>query len=159
METNKTIFDFIRSKKVAAPDDEYFNQLAEKIIAQSSKKVVPLYKKPFVKWMAAAAVILPLGIYFMFQNSSPAIETTNFSTLSKDEIHSYISNNLEEFNTDEIIEMVDTQTIDELRKETVTLTIQSEQSFFSTLTTDEIKSYFEMENIELEEFDENELFI
>lgn len=161
MDTNKTILDFVRTKKAAVPDDEYFNQLAENIIAKQSKKIVPLYKKPIFKWLAAAAVILPFGIHFMFQLSqtAPEIEATNFSSLSKDDIHVYISSNLEEFNTDEIIEMVNAQTIDELRKETVTITIQSEQSFFTTLTSDEIESYFEMENIELDEFDENELFI
>lgn len=161
MNQAKKILDFIQPKKVETPTNDYFDQLAKSVIHKHSKKSIPLYKKPIYRWISAAAVLVPFIFYFViFQKEDVKVAVyARLKAIPQEDIHTYILENIEEFETDEIIEMTDSKSIDEFRTELITLKTNCSPTFFETVSVNEIEAYFESENIEIDEFNENNLFI
>lgn len=165
MNEEKDIFSFISVKKTDVPDDSYFESLAQKVIASKATeiKVIPLYKKPFFKWVVAASIVLPLALYFISREATPNTQENSvligMNDIPREEIHSYIMDNMEEFNFSEVIEMVPTETVEAFEIETVTLETNTSSSFFDELSNEEIEDYFNLENIDLEELEQEGLFI
>lgn len=165
MEEEKDIFTFISVEKTAVPDDSYFKSLAKSVIStkKAEVKIIPLYRKPFFKWAVAASLILPLAIYFISQKSPKDSQNKSIllglNDIPKDDIHSYIMDNMEEFNFSEVIEMVPTETIKAFEMENVTLEITTESDFFDGISKEEIESYFDSQEIDLEELEQEEVFI
>lgn len=160
MKETKNIIEFIQPTKIEVPSSDYFENLANEIIAQKNQtptKVIPFYKKPLVRWIAAAAVILPFVFYFTFQNESKDSENVlaNLNNISKEDIHAYIMENEEDFHIDEIIEATDLVSIENFSSKAVTLNSTIEPSFFDGLSKEEIESYFDYSNEDLENLDED----
>lgn len=94
MNKEKNILDTIRSKQPNYPDAEYFERMAENVIAEHSTPFIktPFYKKPVVRWIAAAAVIVPFVFFFVgnkpFDSDNSLAELDN---LSHESILNYIS--------------------------------------------------------------------
>lgn len=165
MKEEKDIFSFISTEKTAVPDDSYFVSLANKVIASKATetKVIPLYKKPFFKWAVAASIVLPLALYFLApgttNNSQEQSVLIGMNDIPREDIHAYIMDNMEEFNFSEVIEMVPIETVATFETETVTLETNTSSSFFDDISKEEIERYFESEDIDLEELEQEGLFI
>ena len=163
MKEENDIFSFISAKKTDLPDDSYFEALSNKVIEKQTIKVIPLYRKSIFKWAVAATIILPLAIYFITQGAQD--ETRNESVLlglndiPQAEIHSYIMENMEEFNFSEVIEMVPAETVSSFEIERVTLETKTESSFFDGISQEEIENYFNSNDIDPEELELEEVFI
>lgn len=160
MDETKNIVHFIQAKKTEVPSNEYFENLANSILekhAQPTVKVIPFYKKPKFKWMAAAAVIVPFVLYFALQDAPQNQNDVLMSLkeIPQEDIHAYIMENEEEFHIDEIVEITDLATIDAFRSETVSLNTTTNPSLLEGISKEEIESYFEYNNIDLEELEED----
>lgn len=165
MDETKNIVHFIQAKKTEVPSNEYFEKLATNILEQHARptvKVIPFYKKPMFKWMAAAAVLVPFVLYLTLQGASQSQEQNDvlmsLKEIPREDIHAYIMENEEEFHIDEVVEITDLATIDAFRSETVSLNTSANPSLFEGVSKEEIESYFEYNNIDLEELEE-EIFI
>jgi len=167
MEENKDIVQFIQAKKTEVPSGEYFENLANIILEKHvapTVKVIPFYKKPVFKWMAAAAAIGPFILYFALQDSSQNQNDVlaGMNELSKNDIHAYMMENQERFHIDEVVEMTDLKTIERFSLESTSFNTTENSSIFNEISKDEIESYLEYyygdANSALEEL-ENEKFI
>lgn len=165
MEDNKDILRFINPKKQDIPDEGYFNELARNLIADRSKsvkRVIPLYKRPAFKWFAAAAVILPIVLFVTIKSNNQKSSSEillGLNEIPKSEIKAYILNNIEEFKEEDIIEFVDIKTIDNFRASAVSLKTSDNDKLFNSISKDDIRIYFDEEEIDLEELEDDELFI
>jgi len=84
----------------------YFDQLQKDVLKRVAKLEKPRSKtiRLWPRIAAAASVLLVLGLaIFLFQPSNPA-ETT--FTLTDEEVHQYISQNIEDFELDLLMEYV-----------------------------------------------------
>lgn len=100
MNKEKNILDSIRPKQPNYPDAEFFERMAENVIAEHSSPFVktPFYKKPVARWIAAAAILVPFVLIFALNNQS-ASQTTSFAELDKiphESIREYILQQEEE---------------------------------------------------------------
>lgn len=164
MEEPKNILTHITTEKIEVPDEKYFTSLAGKIIitSKTETKIIPLYRKPIFKWAMAAAVILPLVFFFLMQNNNERSNEDEvlfgLNNITTAEIHSYIMDNQEEFTMIEVAEMTSKETL-------ANFTINSEMikpitsDFFDNLSLDDIQQYFESNEINIEELEQEELFI
>lgn len=165
MEEPKDIFSYIASKKSEVPDESYFAEMANKVIdaKKFEANIVPLYRKSFFKWAVAASIILPLAIYFISQGRTEANQDhtvlLGLNEIPTEDIHQYIMENMEEFNLSEVSEMVTTETLETFKVEQVTLETKTESGFFDEITTDEIESYFDSQEIDTEELEDEGIFI
>lgn len=94
MNKEKNILDTIRSKQPNYPDAEYFERMAENVIAEHSTPFIktPFYKNPVVKWIAAAAVIVPFVFFFGDNQSSDSDNSlAKLDRLPQESILNYIS--------------------------------------------------------------------
>lgn len=94
MNKEKNILDSIRSKQPNYPDAEYFERMAENVIAEHSSPFIktPFYKNPVVRWIAAAAVIVPIVFFFAGnQPSDPDNSLAELDHMPQESILSYIS--------------------------------------------------------------------
>jgi hypothetical protein len=94
MNKGKNILDTIRSKQPNYPDTEYFEQMARNVIAEHSSPFIkiPFYKKSVVKWIAAAAVIVPFVFFFSINPKSNSHNSlTTLDHLPQESILHYIA--------------------------------------------------------------------
>ena len=149
MEEKKDILDYIQVNKIETPEPQFFDNLAQKIIAEEQPIVqFPFYKQPlFWSVIAAASVAL---IIVITPISSP--KKTFVADLSVEEITLYIEENMDDFNTETIEDFIVLETINEASDET-----NSVQEQLNDLNENEILEYIDSENI-WNEFDDD-LFI
>lgn len=83
MNTKKNKLDSIRPKQPNYPDADFFEKMAENVIAEHSSPFVkiPFYKNPIVRWAAAAAILIPFVFIFVLNNNSSFSHTTVFAEL------------------------------------------------------------------------------
>lgn len=167
MSEEKNILDFIQPVQQDKPDAAYFEQLANQVINDSKKaKIVPLYQRPLMWIVAAAAIALIFVTSNMYGQKEESIQLA-FSELSQAEITSYIENNIEDFDLTSIEDVVSADAMedleDDLAIENTTETVQEiekvEEINLENIDSKEILEYFEEELIDLEDIDESELFI
>lgn len=165
MEEPKDIFSFITSEKIEVPNESYFAEIANKVIStkKSEVKIIPFHRKPFFKWAVAASIILPLAIYFISQGTTESPQKQEvllgLNDIPTNDIQQYIMDNMEEFNLSEVSEMVSTETLETFNVEQVTLETKTESGFFDGITTEEIESYFDIQEIDEEELEDEGIFI
>jgi len=75
--------DRIKSKKPVYPDASFFDELANNIVAQNQNIVFkrPIYKRPFVQWIAAA-VVIPMILFFVLHKTDSPTQSA-FAMLDK----------------------------------------------------------------------------
>lgn len=100
MSNEKNKLDSIRSKQPNYPDPDYFERMAENVIAEHSNPFVktPFYKKPVVRWAAAAAVVIPFIVFFA-RNNQPSSQIDSLAELNnvpQETIKQYIESQKEE---------------------------------------------------------------
>ncbi len=175
MEEKRDIYDHLKVVKTSVPDDSYFENLAKSVItSQTKSKVIPLYKRPVV-WISAVAAILLVSLLVVNFTSTAVTENQDpllaLNAISSDELYTYINENIDDFDTEMILEAMDDQAIDEL----TTKTSQALQSAagnsntpvtaekplpvsFDDIDVEDILEYFDKEGIDPEDIEE-EIFI
>lgn len=166
MEPNKDILEHIRTKQKTAVDPAYFEQFQAKMMEEIKKqpKAKVIYLRPAF-WLSAAAaavVVLIVGIRFFTQDPQ-----TNFASVSKEEIESY----LDEHESESVWEAVDepeetkpiasvpknepatNQTPDKNIEIASTEGFVSSQQLLDELSTEELYQYIESEEFDLEELE------
>ncbi len=176
MEKEKDIFDYIKAKKVDLPSVDYFKNLAATVIEKQRPKIIPMYKRPTTWFGAVAAVLI---VVLLVTNISESSEITQGSTdpllalndLSSDDLISYIDNNIDDFDTDMIAEMipenlledielfdeVDIQVDDAISVNKSTLNAPTIE--INELNDQDILDYFNDEGFDLEDFEDENPFI
>lgn len=175
MEEKRDIFNHLNVVKTNVPDDSYFEQLAKSVIASQSKpKVIPLYKRPVV-WIGAVAAILLVSLLVVNFSSTDITEDQDpllaLNEISSDELYNYINENIDDFDTDMLIDALDDQAIDELTSKTSqalqtaagkpNVPVKAEKPLpvsFDDIDVEDILDYFEKEGIDPEDIEE-EIFI
>lgn len=159
MKDEKDIFDHLKPKGFEMPDKAYFEQLTKNVIESQQPvkpKVVPFYRKPVTWISAAAAVAIAIFITFTFSGN---VETSNdpllaLNEITQDEIIAYVDQNIDEFETESIAEIVPESSIDpsELIPEEVveetTQTIEPEVVSLDEIDQEEILEYLEVEGLD-----------
>jgi len=179
MEEKKDIFDHLKHKKSPVPDASYFESLANSVIDSQKKttieapkksKVIPLYKG-LALWIGAAAAVLIAGILIVNFNNTTELESGSllaFNELSSNEIYDYIDENIEDFDTDLIVEVLNETTVDEMSvADAETTEIPSTETnltivdpiSFDDIDADDILDYFNDEGINLEDLEDEDSFI
>ena len=108
MNENNNILDHLKSRPVQTPDASYFEQLANHAIGQQNKaKVIPLYKRPSV-WLASAAAIFLATLMIINLGEQPTKQDVllSMNDLQQDEIFMYVDENIDEFDTEMICEVI-----------------------------------------------------
>lgn len=175
MEAKEGIFDHLNVVKQRVPDDSYFENLAQSVIASQAKtKVIPIYKRPVV-WISAVAALLLISLLVVNFTSSNNRENQDpllaLNDLSSDELYTYINENIDDFDTEMIAEALDDQAINELSNSTnqaldrgvdpspsVTKNDTPLPVSLDDIETDDILEYFNTEGIDPDEI-EDEIFI
>lgn len=166
MNDSKNILHHIQPEKIVVPSEDYFDQLAKGIITgqkatmEQKARVIPFYRRKAVMWWSAAAAVVLVFLLTFIPSSFNREEsvTAKLDALPKSEIRDYIVENIDDFELDELTEIVEPSTVDAFRASPVTLEKQSDDSLFDALSAAEIEAYFEQEGIDEEELEE-ELFI
>jgi hypothetical protein len=159
MENPNNIFDQIQKRKITVPENAYFDAMADSIISQQAPKIIPLYKKPLV-WISSAAAVALIAI--TIQLSTSAEESMNLQTalndIPRETILEYVTENIDDYEIDEITEVIPDQTIQDIEV-FQPITIQSESNLsFENISNEEILDYLLEEGIDLEDMNESELF-
>lgn len=179
MEEKNDIFDHLKPRKTPIPDASYFESMANSII-ESQKKVespitketpvIPLYKRPVV-WIGAVAAIFIAGFLIVNFNNTTEINSDPLLALndvSSGEVFEYIDENIEDFDTDLIVEALNESLVDEMNyvetvssnpTEIITETNAVESISFDEIDTEDILNYFNEEGIESEDFEDEDSFI
>jgi hypothetical protein len=162
MEENKDIFDYLKVNKIGGPDASYFENLANSVIekSQSNTPIIPLYRKPITWISAAAASIAILLLVNLFnQPDEPGNVLLALNDIPSNEIEAYVSENIDDFDTELIVEYIDEESLITQEKEDKQ-EIEVEKTIdFEEITAKDILDYFDHEEIELEELQDEESFI
>lgn len=161
MHKKKDILDYIKPVKIETPDQDFFEQLAKKVVQENPKIVYKTSQGPkIVKWSLAAAAAFLLGV-LLFKNLShdsfpqKTVQTEFLAGINDTEIYDYVDEHIEDFTLEEIEEVIsddDLGLYDNLEN-------TSELDFyFSDISDEEISTYINEEFIDLDEF-EDELLI
>ena len=108
MKEQRNILDDFKAKKIAIPDEAFFKSLAARAtqdsVSKKSTKVIPLVA---VVLSAAAALVLLFWIFGSKSlNDSINEGTISFASLEDEEILEYVETNIDDFEEDEISDLV-----------------------------------------------------
>lgn len=97
MNEKKNRLDSIHPKQPNYPDADFFEQMAASVISTHDHPFIktPFYKKPIVKWVAAAAIVVPFVFYFSRTSSSNSELAVQLDTIPQETIIQYIENQSE----------------------------------------------------------------
>jgi len=165
MDKQNNIFDYLKVNKPQVPNKDYFEQLANNVMKSQKIKVIPIYKKP-VTWLSMAAASVAIMFLLGVFNSNP--QETNvllaLNEVSVNEIETYIYDNINDFDTDAIINLIEEENI-EAEEEKVSIepiietTISEKPISLDNIEKEDILEYFELEGINLEDLGDDESFI
>ena len=179
MEEKNDIFDHLKPRKTPVPDASYFEALANSVIdSQKEKeavtpketKIIPLYKRPSL-WIGAVAAVFIAGILIVNFNKTTEVNSDPLLALndvSSSDVYNYIDENIEDFETDLIVEALNESTVDDMsfvEAETAesapeeTDIATSEPISFDDIDSDDILDYFNEEGIDSEDFEDEDSFI
>jgi hypothetical protein len=181
MEEKNDIFDHLKPRKTEIPDASYFEALANSVIESQQEKpaepkkeakIIPLYKRPVV-WLGAVAAIFIAGILIV--NFSKSTETDSdpllaLNEVSSEDVYSYIDENIEDFETELIVEAMQESDLDEMSFTAVETEVPepapeemdvaaTEPIFFDEIDSEDILDYFNEEGIDSEDFEDEDSFI
>lgn len=153
MENPNNLFNQVKVRKVDVPYADYFNQLADAVIERKAikTKVIPMYKRPLVWVTSAAAVVAVLVVFKYVDTDEPSMNLElALSEISTDEILAYVNENVDDFDTDLIIEVVPMENaflnsdVDEIKSTESIISVE-------TISDSEIIEYLLDEDIDLDE--------
>lgn len=132
METNNNIFNHLKVNPKPAVEEKYFEHFADGLMEELKPEKTNLkvtYRSTII-WLSSAAAVALLLITFKFIQQP---EEINLSQLSKNEIHHYL------------VQYVDDLEDESLISKQTTITTSSSQ-----LSKDEILDYLENEELDIE---------
>lgn len=179
MEEKNDIFDHLKPGKTPIPDASYFENLAKSVIdsqkevpAKKETPIVPLYKRPAL-WIGAVAAVFIAG--FLIVNFGKTAELDSdpllaLNDVSNTEVYNYIDENIDDFETDLIVEAMNESSVDELTfvepeedeptpSETSSEATTVETISFDDIDAEDILNYFNAEGIDSEDFEDDDSFI
>ena len=161
MKENEDIFDHLKKRKIETPSKDYFDALAASVIKQELKetKVIPIGQKILYRSTAAAAILL-IGL-FLF--NTPHQQERNIlaqlDDVSTEELISYVDENIDDFETEQLGETLSDEEIDKLDEELsiemldISYVESSESISFNDVDEQDILDYLELEDIDLDELE------
>ena len=165
MSTDKDILKHIKPLEPEMPSEDFFSSLAAKAIRKEQKQHENTSGKSriILYYSSAIAAILIIGIVVFQQFSMPVKEIStkipSMANVSTPEIVEYVEQHLENYTTEEIIDLASVVLDEEIN-------LISEENFLpENIQFTDIESYISEEELELfedydlYEFDENELLI
>lgn len=161
MKTNTDIFEYLKKRTIETPNPEYFESLAQKIIAEQPtplRRVSPI--KRILLWSSAAAAILL--VVLLIPNDAPAEKVNlalELNEIPEADVLSYVNEHLDEFETELLVAAVPNENIETVSLVTETdpidnSTISQTPVNFDALDTDDILEYLENEGLDIYDLDE-----
>jgi len=162
------IIDELNKGVTPLPSDDYFAQLKANILSQVetevTPKVIPLYKKKWFLLSTAASIALIISVA-LFQGADEQEQLAtkvDWNSVSRDEVLAYVGENIDDFETDEIIQHLDsiphwkhTLTPESRKKPSVnvqkTSTTVTNDDLFKDVDKEDILQYLKDEYIELDD--------
>lgn len=157
------IIDELKVNHASLPSDDFFadfkNTVLEKINAEKTMLIVPLYKR-WYSWTAVAAAIAI--ICTLTWNSETVSHETpkekvDFSSLNREDVLQYMEENIDDFETEMLAEQMDSIPSWNIRKEkysgniTKNGTKDKSNDLFNDLNKEDILKYLEEESMDLDE--------
>jgi hypothetical protein len=181
MEEKNDIFDHLKPRKTQVPDASYFEALANSVIESQQEKavapkeetkIIPLYKRPVV-WLGAVAAVFIAGILIVNFSKTTEIDSDPLLALnevSSEAVYSYIDENIEDFETELIVEAMEETDVEEMSFVVVEPEVTepapeemdiavAEPISFDEIDSDDILDYFNEEGIDSEDFEDEDSFI
>lgn len=171
MEEKKDIFDHLKPRETSIPDASYFEAMAKSVIkSQKKTPILQLYKRPIV-WIGAVAAIFIAGILIVNfstteeNNSDPLLALND---VSSDELYQYIDENIDDFETDLIVEVMNESSVDEMTiaeietnesTEIITPEITKETISFDDVDSEDILEYLNNQGMDSDDFEDEDSFI
>lgn len=167
MNDNENILDHLKSRPIQMPDAGYFEQLANNVIDQREKgKIIPLYKRPSV-WLTSAAAIFLATLMVVNIGEQPNEQDVLFSMndLQQDEILSYVDENIDEFDTEMICEVIheDSLEVTNMIEEDITEQTANDNTVdvsadlnFDDIDMNDILEYLDNEGIDPDELNDDD---
>ena len=161
MKENEDIFDHLKKRKIETPHKDYFDALAASVIKQESKetKVIPIGRKILYRSTSAAAILV-IGL-FLF--NTPDQQERNIlaqlDDVSTEELISYVDENIDDFDSEQLGETLSDEEIDKLDEELsiemldISYFESSESISFEDIDEQDILDYLELEDIDLDELE------
>ena len=150
MKKKKDLLDHLQPEKIRPPSEAYFKTLAQKVSVEERHSAVK--NRRFIKitgFALAAAAVLFMAFVLFNDFSKPTkelkVEQDLFYDVNDEEIYTYVNEHIDDFTIDELSIPLGDESIEE-------------DFYLTDISQDEIISYIEAENIDLDEF-EDELLI
>lgn len=160
MKEQEDIFNFLQKRKIETPTKDYFDGLADHILEKKSNtKVISIQRKVLVWATSVAAVFL---VAFLLINGSPDQSTDVFAELdniSTEELLAYMDDNIDEFETELIVETLTDEEVDELDEiitselTEVTYLETKEEISFEEVSPSELDEYLDLEDLDLDDLE------
>jgi len=166
---DKNILSKLNKVPVQVPNDDFFESLKVHVVDKinTETKIVPFYKRMPFRAAATIAILIAVGsFYFMQNNPKPEVQQTqsaqvDFSSLSKQDILAYIEENSEEFETEDLvnvlgeipsIERTSQENISDIAKNnSTTEKPNATQKLWKELDDEDILKYLEEQSEDLDE--------
>jgi len=161
MKENEDIFDHLKKRKIETPSKDYFDALAASVIKQELKetKVISIGRKILYRSTAAAAILL-IGLFlFNTRHQQERNILAQLDDVSTEELISYVDENIDDFDTDQLGETLSDEEIDKLDEELsiemsdISYVESSESISFDDIDEQDILDYLELEDIDLDELE------
>ena len=161
MKENEDIFDHLKKRKIETPSKYYFDALVASVIKQELKetKVIPIGRKILYRSTAAAAILL-IGLFlFNTRHQQERNILAQLDDVSTEELISYVDENIDDFDTDQLGETLSDEEIDKLDEELsiemsdISYVESSESISFDDIDEQDILDYLELEDIDLDELE------
>lgn len=160
MKEQEDIFNFLQKRKIETPTKDYFDGLVDQILEkESNTKVISIQRKVLVWTTSVAAVLL---VAFLLINGSPDQSTDVFAELdniSTEELLAYMDDNIDEFETELIVENLTDEEVDELDEiitselTEVTYLETKEEISFEEVSPSELDDYLDLEDLDLDDLE------
>lgn len=149
-----------KSKRPELPSD-YFDELTSKMMGHAKQhpkaKKISLFRKPLF-WIGsvAASLLLILGINSVWNTTNEL----SFNTLNQDEVLAYVEENIDDFDEELFIEVMnetleESDTTKKVKSNVTPASIKSKEPVsFETLTSEEILEYLNENELSIEELEE-----
>jgi cell division protein FtsX len=154
VESNKNI-DNLEKRRQQLPGGDYFTELKTSVLDRTKPaRIVPFYRNRRILAVAAAAVIV-FTLPFILKNGQQT--PPDWNSVSRDELFAYVSENIEEFETDDIAaqlaELPEINNDIELNPEKAQASDKNEKidELFDSLGQEDILEYLEEEVPEIDE--------
>lgn len=171
MEEKKDIFDHLKPRETSVPDASYFEAMAKSVVkSQKKTPIIQLYKRPIV-WIGAVAAVFIAGILIVNFNNTKETDSDPLlalNTISSDELYQYIDENIDDFDTELIVEVMNESSVDEMTinepepnesTKTIIQETTAEAISFDDVDSEDILQYLNNEGIDSDDFEDEDSFI